>query len=100
VEHEFAKEMDADEKVKFYCKLPRWFTVSTPLGKYNPDWAVVLERNNKVYLVSETKGSLNPDSLRNIEKLKIECGKSHFKELEVEFKQATKFDDIRRAYPD
>jgi type III restriction enzyme len=89
VEEDVAKLLDADEKVKFFCKLPRWFKVATPLGDYNPDWAVVVEDTQKLYLVRETKGSLDRDKRRESENKKVDCGKAHFAALGVNFKDAT-----------
>ena len=57
VEREVAEKLDSNENVKFFCKLPRWFVVPTPLGNYNPDWAIVAEHDEKLYLVRETKSS-------------------------------------------
>lgn len=89
VEEEIAKLLDADERVKFFCKLPRWFKVATPLGEYNPDWAVVVEDAPKLYLVRETKSTLDQDKRRVSENKKVVCGKAHFKALGVNFKDAT-----------
>lgn len=70
-----------DARVKLYVKLPNWFVVPTPIGGYNPDWAIVMdvgEGQDRLYLVRETKGSINLDDLRPDERRKIECGKKHF----------------------
>ena len=88
-EEEVAKLLDSDERVKFFCKLPRWFKVATPLGSYNPDWAVVVEDTHKLYLVRETKSTLDRDKRRESENKKVDCGKAHFKALGVNFKDAT-----------
>jgi type III restriction enzyme len=90
IESSFAKEFEKSDDVKLYAKLPGWFKVDTPLGSYNPDWAVVIERDGeeKVYFVVESKGSLFTDALRPIEKAKIDCGKEHFKALETDVKFA------------
>lgn len=88
-EEEVAKLLDADERVKFFCKLPRWFKVATPLGDYNPDWAVVVDDSQKLYLVRETKSTLDRDKRRSTENKKVDCGKAHFKALGVNFKDAT-----------
>lgn len=85
-EKKFAEELERNSDVKFYFKLPRWFKIETPLGSYNPDWAFVLENETKIYFVAETKGDKDQE-LRPSEKMKIECGKKHFQELqEVEFR--------------
>ncbi len=84
-ERTFAEQLEKNEAIKVYAKLPGWFKVPTPLGPYNPDWAVLVEKDGaeRLYLVVETKGSLFADDLRGKESAKIECGKAHFKALEV-----------------
>lgn len=83
VEKSFAEDLEKNEKVKVYAKLPAWFKVPTPLGSYNPDWAVVVEDNGeeKLYFVVETKGSTWWDDLRHLEGAKIKCGEKHFDEV-------------------
>lgn len=93
-EKEIAEKLDTNENVKFFCKLPRWFVVPTPLGNYNPDWAVVTERDQKLYLVRETKSTHDRDKRRSTENKKADCGKAHFTALGVDFKVAT---DIREV---
>ncbi len=88
-EEEVAKLLDVDDRVRFFCKLPRWFKVTTPLGDYNPDWAVVVDDTQKLYLVRETKSTLDRDKRRSIENKKVDCGNAHFKALGVNFKEAT-----------
>lgn len=97
VERDVAELLDGDEKVKFFCKLPRWFKVATPLGDYNPDWAVVVEDDEKLYLVRETKSTLERDKRRESENRKVDCGKEHFKALGVNFKDATSIYDVLQA---
>ena len=60
VEHDFADSFEKSEEVKVYAKLPDWFKIDTPLGTYNPDWAVLVEQdgNESLYFVVETKGTL------------------------------------------
>ena len=84
-EAKFAASLERFRAVKVYAKLPRWFQVPTPLGPYNPDWAVLIEddEGERLYLVVETKGSAFLDDLRNAERAKVECGKAHFEALEV-----------------
>ena len=94
VEKEVAEKLDSAENVKFYCKLPRWFIIQTPLGDYNPDWAVVTEADEKLYLVRETKSTHDEDKRRNIENQKIACGQAHFDALGVNFKVATNFREV------
>jgi len=85
IERGFAQDLEKNEEVKLYAKLPGWFKVPTPLGGYNPDWAVLIEQDGaeRLYLVVETKGSLFKGDLRSKEGGKIECGKAHFNALEV-----------------
>ncbi len=101
MDHSFADQLENNEAVKLYAKLPGWFKVPTPLGGYNPDWAVLIEQDGaeRLYLVVETKGSLFKDDLRDKESAKIECGKAHFRALAVgenpaRYIVATKFDDL------
>jgi type III restriction enzyme len=83
VERQFVKDLEARKDVKLYLKLPYWFTVPTPVGDYQPDWAIVMdapEGSGKpvLYLVSETKGSTRKADLRPDEWRKIQCGAAHF----------------------
>ena len=79
-ERNFAEQLEKNTAVKLYAKLPGWFTVPTPLGSYNPDWAVLVETpaGQRLYFVVETKSSLFTDDLRDTEHGKIRCGKVHF----------------------
>lgn len=85
VEAAFADDLEKNEAIKVYAKLPGWFKVPTPLGTYNPDWAVLIDKDGteRLYLVVETKSSLFTDDLRDKESAKITCGQAHFKALEV-----------------
>ena len=85
VEQDFAHELDSDERIQFYFKLPRWFHIDTPLGKYNPDWAIVFEEDKRVYFIAETKSTDKLGELRPSEKAKIECGEKHFEQLDEVF---------------
>lgn len=80
VERSFAEELERMENIKFYLKLPNWFKINTPLGSYNPDWAVVKKENDleKLYFIAETKSSKNRDERRGTENMKIDCGIAHF----------------------
>lgn len=82
-ERDFADAMEKNDAIKLYAKLPGWFKVPTPLGTYNPDWAVLVEDDGaqRLYFVVETKSSLFADDLRDKESAKIECGKAHFEAL-------------------
>ena len=83
IEKNFAKALDNDPSVKMFFKFPSRFKIDTPIGSYNPDWAVYKQENNteKLYFVIETKGSTNSYDLRIKENLKIKCGKKHFEAL-------------------
>ena len=101
VERTFAEQLERNEAVKVYAKLPGWFKVPTPLGTYNPDWAMLIEMDGeeRLYFVVETKSSLFTDDLRDKESAKIKCGKAHFEALAVgenpaRFIKATKLDDL------
>ena len=85
-ERQFADALEINDRVVLYAKLPSWFKVSTPLGPYNPDWAVLfnLENMQKLYFVVETKSSLFIDDLRSKENAKIRCGEAHFAALSVD----------------
>ena len=82
IEKSFAEDLERNEIVKVYAKLPDWFKVPTPLGAYNPDWAVVVEDDDqeKLYFVVETKGSSWWGDLRHLEAAKIKCGRRHFEQ--------------------
>jgi type III restriction enzyme len=101
VERNFAEQLEKNEAVKVYAKLPGWFKVLTPLGTYNPDWAVLVENDGaeRLYFVVETKSSLFTDDLRDKESSKIRCGEAHFKALSVNenparYIKATNIDDL------
>ncbi len=94
VEREVAEKLDSNENVKFFCKLPRWFVVPTPLGNYNPDWAVVTENDKKLYLVRETKSTHDRDKRRETENRKVDCGRAHFAALGVNFEVATNIHEV------
>ena len=84
-EAHFADELEKNTAVKVYAKLPGWFTVPTPLGSYNPDWAVLIdsEAGERLYFVVETKATTLFGDLRDLEYAKIKCGKEHFEALGV-----------------
>ncbi|CAN5593000.1 DEAD/DEAH box helicase family protein [soil metagenome] len=95
VEKEFARSLDRSPMVRFFVKLPQWFKVDTPVGPYNPDWAIMLQGDtDKLYLVSETKGSTLSDDLRATELKKIHCGKRHFQALGVDYQVTTSLNDM------
>ena len=86
IEATFADQLEKNTAVKVYAKLPGWFTVPTPLGSYNPDWAVLIDSDEgeRLYFVVETKGSPFLGDLRITESAKIACGKAHFNAVKVE----------------
>jgi type III restriction enzyme len=97
IERPFARDCEADENIKFFFKLPRGFKIPTPIGNYIPDWAIVFEHDSRVYFVAETKGTLDRQLLREVERMKIECGAKHFalfKPLGVEYKLAVTTRDL------
>ena len=85
-EQKFATELDTNADVAVYVKLPDGFYISTPVGKYNPDWAIAFYEGSvkHIYFVAETKGSMNSMQLRMIEESKIHCAREHFKAISGE----------------
>ncbi|HLP42890.1 MAG TPA: restriction endonuclease subunit R, partial [Fibrobacteria bacterium] len=83
VERSFVKELDASVEVAVYTKLPRGFFIPTPVGEYNPDWAIAFQEGQvkHVYFVAETKGSMSSLELREIERSKIECARKFFAKI-------------------
>ena len=81
-EQDFAKSLESGE-VTVYAKLPNGFKIPTPVGNYNPDWAIVFDNKDfkYVYFIAETKGSMNSLELRDVEKAKIECARKHFESI-------------------
>lgn len=92
-ERSFAEQLEKNEAIKVYAKLPSWFQVPTPLGPYNPDWAVLVSKDGKeqLYFLVETKSSLYADDLRDKENAKIKCGEAHFAELATHNSSAARF---------
>ncbi len=80
IEKDFAEALEQAQNVVVYAKLPKGFYISTPVGKYNPDWAIAFDKEDikHIYFVAETKGSMSSLELRDIEKAKIACAKKHF----------------------
>ena len=83
VERNFVKELDTSTEVVVYAKLPRGFLIPTPVGDYNPDWAISFKEGSVkyIYFVAETKGSMSSMELREIEKTKIECARKFFDKI-------------------
>lgn len=101
VEKRFADQLETNEAVKMYAKLPGWFQIMTPLGGYNPDWAVLInsDEGERLYFVVETKGTAFLDGLRTTERAKIKCGQAHFNALAVrespaQYRVTTTVDDL------
>ena len=95
VEKQFARDLDNNENVKLFVKLPGWFRIDTPLGPYNPDWAFVTEREKKLYFVRETKGTLDSEERRAKENRKIDCGRKHFGAVNVDYDVVTSLSEVR-----
>jgi type III restriction enzyme len=102
LERDFALAFERSDDIKVYAKLPGWFVIDTPLGSYNPDWAVFVEIDgqNRLYFVVETKGSMTKYDLRLKEDAKIKCGQEHFKALDtdVQFTKADNFQTFANKY--
>ncbi len=99
VENKFAHDCETSDQVKYYFKLPNWFKIPTPIGPYNPDWAVVFEDDRKVYFVAETKDTGTPivdlEKLHPSERQKIHCGTAHFKQFEdLEYRVVSNVGDL------
>jgi len=99
VESKFAKDCETSDQIKFYFKLPNWFKIPTPIGNYNPDWALVFEDDKKIYFVAETKDTGTPQvdlsKLSGDEQRKIKCGKAHFNEFaNLEYKIVNKVNQL------
>lgn len=83
IERDFVQELDISSEVVVYAKLPRGFSIPTPVGNYNPDWAISFKKGSvkHVYFVAETKGSMSSMEFREIEKIKIECARKFFDKI-------------------
>ena len=94
VEKRFAHDLDNNENVKVFVKLPGWFRIDTPIGPYNPDWAFVTEREEKLYFVRETKHTLDAEERRTQENQRIACGRKHFGALGVDYDVVTSLSEV------
>jgi type III restriction enzyme len=94
IERKFAERLEEREDIKLFVKLPWWFKIETPIGDYNPDWAIVKHDSSVLYLVRETKGTKDFEKLRNAEADKIRCGRRHFEALAVDFNVVTSASEI------
>lgn len=106
-EKDFAESMDALQNIRLFVKLPSWFTVDTPIGRYNPDWAISLDKNasnssarDVLYMVAETKSTTEVDQLRPSEQKKIKCASRHFSALHVPYAPVTSTDDLMKLAHD
>jgi type III restriction enzyme len=86
VERRFAEELDSNVEVRVYAKLPKGFAIPTPVGDYNPDWAIAFDsgKMRHVYFIAETKGSMSSLELREIEKARISCARKFFARITSE----------------
>ncbi|GAB2782230.1 DEAD/DEAH box helicase family protein [Halomonas shantousis] len=90
-ERAIAATLDADDRVKFFCRLPHWFRIPTPLGDYTPDWALVVEEGETIrYLVREARLGSERDDLQR----KAACAQAHFEALGVDFKLTSPLDEL------
>lgn len=94
VERRFAASLDERADIRLFVKLPDWFEVETPVGKYNPDWAIVKHDDETLYLVRETKATRDLLALRSVEADKVRCGARHFEALGVDFAAVTSADEL------
>jgi len=99
IERDFATDLDQSEPIRVFAKLPRGFRIATPLGTYNPDWAIARDRDDgtRVCLVVETKGDRN--ALRSAEIDQIRCGIAHFAALDIRFATATTLNGVLATDP-
>jgi len=97
VEKKFATDLEHFGDIKYFIKLPSWFKVPTPIGNYNPDWAILKQNGQIVYMIIETKATKDKMELRISENEKIECGTQHFIAIGVDYKVATSAVDALRT---
>ena len=83
IERDFVNELDTSEEVVVYAKLPKGFFIPTPVGNYNPDWAISFKEGTvkHIYFIAETKGSMSSMELRQIEECKIDCARKFFSKI-------------------
>ncbi len=103
IESDFARDMEINNNIKLYVKLPDWFKINTPLGSYNPDWAVLVENEytqKKLFFVVETKGVDFKQELPLDQQLKITCGEEHFKALEtgIPYEMTKSFKEFSKGF--
>jgi type III restriction enzyme len=95
-ERAFVADLDISKEVAVYAKLPRGFFIPTPVGDYNPDWAIAFTEGNvrHVYFVAETKGSLSTLQLKGVENAKIECARKFFRSVNIKNAEDVKYDVV------
>ena len=95
---QLAREFEQSDNIKLYTKLPGWFSVPTPLGDYNPDWAILYQKGSgqKLYFITESKGTMDISQLNLSESGKISCGKAHFDALSSRLILAHTLEDVHR----
>jgi type III restriction enzyme len=100
IERTFVNELDTSFEVVVYAKLPKGFFIPTPVGNYNPDWAISFKEGvvKHIYFVAETKGSMSTMELREIEKTKIECARKFFDEINQKIKPKDVKYDVVNSY--
>ena len=91
IERRFVKELDASCEIVVYAKLPRGFTIPTPVGDYNPDWAIAFDEGKvkHIYFVAETKGSVSSMQFRKVEEAKLDCARRFFHDLNAQLDPET-----------
>lgn len=94
MERQFARDLDNNENVRLFVKLPSWFKIATPIGPYNPDWAFVTDRDEKLYFVWETKSTPDSEERRSKENQKIGCGRRHFESIGVDYDVVTSLAEV------
>ena len=104
-ENQFAADCQNYEDITLYFKLPRWFKIPTPLGSYNPDWAIVKQNGAKAYFIAETKNTgqgiqegVDESKLREEEQLKIQCARAYFREMdEITYQAVTRVPELEHS---
>jgi len=94
VERIFAQNLDGRTDIKLFVKLPRWFEIDTPIGRYNPDWAILKHNDETLYLVRETKSTKDFLKLRTTEADKVRCGQKHFDAIGTSFAVVVSADEV------
>lgn len=100
VERDFVTELDTSKEVVVYAKLPRGFLIPTPVGDYNPDWAISFKDGNvkHIYFIAETKGTMSSLELRGVEERKIECARKFFEKMNAEIASENIKYDVVTSY--